>query len=121
MHRAGQFLVEPSDFLGWFTGLGILAVVLMLFTLSKLRGGFLFRLSPGVTTEKFGVGLGVGGALSIVSTILLTTTSVMFLGTLVKLTGKDVNQDRARAAGIDQGRDSATRLWRKERDHRGYV
>lgn len=104
MHRAGQFLVEPSEFLGWFNALGIVAVGVMLFTLFKLRANYLLRLSPGVTPEKFGVGLGVGGALSIVSTLLLTMTSLMFFGTVVELTDTDVNQDRARAAGLDQNR-----------------
>ena len=81
----------------------------MLFTLFKLHAKYLLRLSPGVTPEKFGVGLGVGGALSIVTTLLLTTTSLTFFGTVLDLTGEDVNQDRARAAGIDQNRYSSTR------------
>ena len=109
MHRAGQFLVEPSEFLGWFNELGIVAVGVMVFTLFKLRANYLLRLSPGVSPEKFGVGLGVGGALSIVSTALLTTTSLLFFGTVVELTDTDVNQDRARAAGIDQNRYAPTR------------
>jgi len=109
MQRAGQFLVEPSEFLGWFNALGIVAVGVMLFTLFNLRENYLLRLSPGVTEEKFVTGLGVGGALSIVSTLLLTTTSLMFFGTVVELTGEDVNQDRARVAGIDQNRYQSTR------------
>ncbi len=36
MHRAGQFLIEPSEFLGWFNALGIIAVAVMIFTLFKL-------------------------------------------------------------------------------------
>lgn len=109
MHRAGQFLVEPSAFLGWFNVLGIVAVGVMLFTLFKLRANYLLRLSPSVSPEKFGVGLGVGGALSIVSTLLLTTISLMSFGTVVELTNTDVNIDRARAAGIDQNRYAPTR------------
>src|SRR5579885_2184947 len=104
MHRAGQFLVEPSAFLGWFNALGIVAVGVMFFTLFKLRANYLLRLNPGVTPEKFGVGLGIGGALSIVSTLLLTATSLMFFETVRPLTGADVNQDRARTAGIEQSR-----------------
>jgi hypothetical protein len=110
MHRAGQFLVEPNEFLGWFNPIGIVAVGVMLFTLFKLRANYLLRLSPSVSPEKFGVGLGVGGALSIVSTLLLTTTSLMFFETVVELTNADVNQDRARAAGIDQNRHAPTRV-----------
>ena len=102
MHRAGQLLVEPSEFLGWFNTLGILAVGVMLFTLYKLRENYLIRLSPSITPERFGVGLGIGGALSILSTLLLTTTSLMFLGQVVALTGADVNRDRASVAGVEQ-------------------
>lgn len=104
MYRAGQFLIEPSAFLGWFNTFGIAAVSVMIFSLFMLRANYILRLSPGFTPEMFGVGLMVGGALSIVATLLLTTTSLIFLGNVLSFTGKDVNQDRARVAGIDQVR-----------------
>lgn len=109
MQRAGQFLVQPSDFLGWFTALGIVSVGVMVFTLFKLRANYLLRLSPSVTPERFATGLGVGGALSILSTLLLTTTSLVFFGRVVQVTGADVNEDRAQAAGIEQSRYSSIR------------
>lgn len=109
MARAGQFLVSPSEFLGWFTALGIAAVALMSFMLLTLRTHYLVRLSPTITTEKFGGGLAIGGALSIISTLLLTTTSFLLFGTVLELTEADVNPDRARAAGIDQSRYSSAR------------
>lgn len=101
MHRAGQFLVEPSEFLGWFNVPGIIAVGVMIFTLFNLRENYLLRLSPSLTPEKFFVGIGVGGALSIVLTLLLTISSLMSFGTVLELTGADVDQDRASVAGID--------------------
>lgn len=106
MFRAGQFLVEPSEFLGWFTGLGIGAVALMLFTLSRLRI-FLLPLSHDITSEKYRLGLAIGGGMSIVSTFLLTAISLMFLETVLEFTGAEIIPDRAKAAGIYQNHDSS--------------
>jgi|GEM_PF-4646397 len=108
MYRAGQFLVEPSEFLGWFNTLGMIAVGVMLFNLFRLREKYLIRLSPRVTLERFGIGLGVGGALGIVSTLLMTTASLMCFGKVVEFTGADVNQDLARIAGIEKNQNSWT-------------
>jgi len=104
MQSAGQFLVPLSAFFDWFNTPGIVAVGVMLFILFKLRANYLLRLSPDITPEKFNIGLGVGSALSIVSTLLLTTTSLMFLENVVEMTGVGVNPDRAHSAGIDQNR-----------------
>ena len=108
MQSAGQFLVPLSAFFDWFNTPGIVAVGVMLFMLFKLRANYLLRLSTDITPEKFNIGLGVGSALSIVSTLLLTTTSLMFLENVVEMTGVGLNPDRAHAAGIDQTRYPAT-------------
>lgn len=73
----------------------------MLLTLSKLRINYVLRLCPGMTSEQFGVGLGIGGVLSIVLTLVLTTTSLMFFGRVIELTGADLDEGRVHAAGID--------------------
>ena len=104
MQNAGQFLVQLSAFFDWFNTPGIVAVGVMLFILFKLRANYLLRLSTDITPEKFNIGLGVGSALSIVSTLLLTTTSLMFLENVVEMTGVGLNPDRAHSAGIDQKR-----------------
>ena len=104
MQNAGQFLVQLSAFFDWFNTPGIVAVGVMLFILFKLRANYLLRLSTDITPEKFNIGLGVGSALSIVSTLLLTTTSFMFLENVVEMTGVGLNPDRVHSAGIDQKR-----------------
>jgi len=102
MRNAGQFLIDPTEFLGWFTGLGIAAVVLMLFTLSKLRSSYFQKLSPTITPENFSTGLAIGGGVSIVSTLVLTFLSFAFFGTVVNFTGAKLDPNVAEVAGIDQ-------------------
>ncbi|MGQ9562145.1 MAG: PrsW family glutamic-type intramembrane protease [Thermogutta sp.] len=104
MHRFGQFLVDPSAFLGWFDALGIAAVGIMFFTLFQLRKYFLLRLNPGLTAETFGLGVGVGGAISIVLTILITIASLLSFKLVMDLTDADLDRNRSRVAGIDQTR-----------------
>jgi len=100
--KAGQFLVEPSDFFGWFTDLGMLGVALLLFTLSKLHQTYLLPLTPRLTVARFGAGIAVGGTVSILLTLLLTFTSIIFFDTVIEFTTEQVIPERARVAGINQ-------------------
>lgn len=100
--QAGQFLVTPGDFLGWFNVLGIGAAVLMIFNLFWLRGAYISRLSPYLTTAGFSLGLGISGLVGILSTLLLTITSLMFFSTIMDLTGLKINQDAALVADVQQ-------------------
>lgn len=102
MYRFGQFLVNPSAFLGWFDALGVAAVGMMLFTLCQLRKYFLLRLNPGLTPETFGLGLAVGGALSIVLTLVLTIASLISFELVMDQSGADLDQRRSRVARMDQ-------------------
>ncbi|HIC89893.1 MAG TPA: PrsW family intramembrane metalloprotease, partial [Anaerolineae bacterium] len=88
--------------LGWFIGFGIAAVVLMLFTLSKLRSSYVQKLSPTITADNFIAGLAIGGGVSIVSTLVLTFLSLAFFGTVIKFTGAKIDPTVAEVAGIDQ-------------------
>ena len=93
MHRFGQYLVDPSDFLGWFNELGITAVGVMLFTLFILRSNFLVRLSYSLTPIKFCFGLGIGAVGGIMLTLLLTLTSVLLFQTVLELELADSRED----------------------------
>jgi len=100
--QAGQYLVSLGDFFGWFNVLGISAAVLMIYTLFWLKNAYICRLSPCLTTTGFSIGLGISSFVSILSTLLLTITSLTFLGTVTEFTGVKINQDAAQVAGIQQ-------------------
>jgi RsiW-degrading membrane proteinase PrsW (M82 family) len=102
MFRAGQFLIQPSEFLNWFNLPGIMAVGVMLYTLYRLHEKFICRLNPKVTQARFATGLAIGGATSIVSTLILTTAALVTFEMTQKWTGTVVNHSRVRTSGVDQ-------------------
>jgi RsiW-degrading membrane proteinase PrsW (M82 family) len=104
MYRAGQFLIQPSEFLNWLTLPGIMAVGVMLYTLYRLHENLIRRLSPDVTLARFAAGLAVGGAVGIASTLILTVAACASFEATQEWTGAVVNENRIRASGIDQQR-----------------
>lgn len=97
---AGQFLIDPNEFLGWFSVAGIAAVALMLGTLIKLRDRYLLRLGPDITNDRFGLGLGIGGVLSVVLTLILHASSSAFVGKVQEVTGYSLDPARVDVAKI---------------------
>jgi hypothetical protein len=101
MAKAGQFLVDPSAFLGWFSKLGVAGVVLLLITLWLIRARYLLRLTPGLKPGRFALSLSVGCMVGIGLTILLTLSGATFFGLTAELTGAEVDSDGIRFVRVD--------------------
>lgn len=92
MIEAGQFLSKPGAAITFLSGLGIVGLGLLLWTLWIARRKYVARLVPAITDEGFIRAIGLGGALSIVLTLVLQTLSLVFLGVTVEITGAAANQ-----------------------------
>lgn len=98
----GQFLVELNFFFSWFNIAGIYASCIMVFTLFIIRSNYLVKLNPSVNTNKFFLGLLIGGLVSVLTAIILTTTSYMLFSTVLEVTECTLDKERASISGVEQ-------------------
>lgn len=92
MIEAGQFLSKPGAVLTFLSGFSIVGLVLLWWTLRMAHRKYVSRLVPSITDEAFIKAIGLGGAVSIVLTLVLQTLAIVFLDITVELTGAAANQ-----------------------------
>jgi len=101
MEWAGQWLVDPSQSFRCLERFGLFGLATTLFVLYTVRTQIITSLVPNLTLERFWYSLVLGGVLSIVSTLVLTLTSVIFFDQIAQMTGANKKVDRTELARLD--------------------
>lgn len=87
MTRAGQYLLEPTMFLGWFDFWGISSVILMAGMLLLIFQKYLSPLATTCTLPKFIYLLGISGFISVLITLILAASGSALFGWALSITG----------------------------------